>query len=385
MAALVFKIVADPHSDLYFLRVYSGVLRAGSRVLNVGRRKKENLPKLFRVFAKRREQIAEAHCGDIVAAIGLKDTLTGDTITDTHGGILLERIEFPETVISLAIEPQSSADRDKLLAALQMLARSDPTFRFRADLETGQTIISGMGELHLETRCNYLKRELGVPVRVGKPRVAYRETIATVGEGEGQLIRQPSQGKGQFAIVRLRVEPFVPSAGQENVQFLSALPDKIIRPEYVAAIEHGVRSSASTGVLGGYPMINVRITLFGAQEHTTDSSDAAFEGAAGIAFRRACEHASPALLEPIMKVEVVTPEEYFGPINSDLMARRAMIVDTGMRAKNHVIHAEAPLSTMFGYATQVRSLSQGRASYSMEPCRYEKMPPELVRQVLGAI
>ncbi len=382
LAALVFKVVAEAHSDLHFIRVYSGVLKAGSRITNPGRRKKENLPQLFRIFAKRREKLDAAYCGDIVAAVGLKETQTGDTICDARGPILLERIEFPETVISMAIEPRSSADRDKLTQALQMTARSDPTFRFHVEPETGQTLISGMGELHLEVICHRLERDFGVDVRVGKPRVAYRETITKAAEAEGRLVRQTG-GKGQFAVLRMRVEPFQPAPGQEHFRFESAMPDGMIRSHFIPAIEQGARDASLSGVLGGYPLINIKATLLSGEEHPTDSTEVAFEAAAGMAVQRAVEEASPVLLEPIMRVEVVTPEEYFGAINGDLMTRRANIVGTTMRARNHVITAEVPLSTMFGYATMVRSLSQGRATHSMEPCRYEAMPAELAQQVLG--
>lgn len=382
LSALVFKIVADSHSDLHFVRVYSGVLKAGARVLNPGRRKKENVPRLFRVFAKRRDQIDAAYCGDIVAAIGLKDTLTGDTICETQHPVLLERIEFPETVISMSIEPQSSADRDKLAQALAVLSRSDPTFNYRIDVETGQTLISGMGELHLEIIQHRLERDMNVPVRVGKPRVAYRETITRAAEAEGRLARQLG-GKPQFAMVRLKVEPFTPLPGQEHFQFWNRVAAGKVRDHFLPAIEQGAHDAARTGVLGSYPLINVRVTLVDAEEHSTDSSEVAFEAAAGQALIKAIEAAGPVLLEPIMKIEVVTPDEYFGAVNGDLMSRRAVITETTMRARNRVIHAEAPLATMFGYSTSVRSLSQGRASYSMEPCRYEAMPPELARQVLG--
>jgi len=385
LAALVFKIVADPHGDLHFLRIYSGTLKAGSRVLNVGRKKKENVPQLFHVFAKRREKIDKAHAGDIVAAIGLKESQTGDTLCETRGGgILLERIEFPETVISMAIEPQSTADRDKLVEVLRMLARSDPTFEFRISEETGQMLISGMGELHLEVQCHRLQRDFGLPVRVGKPRVAYREAVTSAAEAEGRFVRQTG-GRGQFAVVRLRVEPFEPAAGEEHFRFENRLPGGKIRPEFVPAIEQGVRAAARSGNLGGYPLINVKATLLDAEEHPEDSSELAFETAGGLAFQKAAEHAGPVLLEPIMKVEVVTPEQYYGAINGDLMARRAVITGTSVRGNNRVIMAEAPLEAMFGYATQLRSLSQGRASYSMEPCRYERMPDDLARKVLGLL
>ncbi len=382
LSALVFKVVADSHSDLQFIRVYSGVLKAGSRVLNVGRNKKENVPRLFRIFAKRRDQVDAAYCGDIVAAIGLKDTLTGDTLTETHSPVLLERIDFPETVISMAIEPESSADKDKLAAALQMLGRSDPTFNYRIDTETGQTLISGMGELHLETRCNYLKREMGVPVRVGKPRVAYRETITVPAEAEGRVHRQIG-AKSQFAVVKVRVEPHTPLPGQEHLIYSNRLPEGRVKSNFLSAIEAGARGAAQTGALGGYPLINLRVLIIDAQENADESTEVAFESAASMAVQKAVEAAGPVLLEPIMKVEVVTPDDYFGAINGDLMSRRAVITETSMRGKNQVIHAEAPLASMFGYSTNCRSLSQGRASYSMEFGRYEAMPGDLAKKVLG--
>jgi elongation factor G len=384
LAALVFKIVADPHGDLYFVRVYSGRLKAGSRVTNVGRRKKENVPRLFRVFAKRRDQIDEAGAGDIVAAIGLKETLTGDTLCGASDPILLERIEFPETVLSMSIEPQSSADRDKLLGALQMLARSDPTFSFRENLETGQLLISGMGELHLEIMKHRLERDLNVPTKVGRPRVSYRETISRASQAEGKIQRQMG-GKTQFAAVTTSVEPFTPAPGEPHFRFLNCLPEGRIRPVYMPAIESGARSAAHSGALGGFPLINVQVKLLDAQEHAEESSEAAFEAAAALAVHKAVEQAGPILLEPIMKIEVVTPEDYFGAINGDLMSRRALITETTMRGRNHVVHAEVPLSSMFGYATHMRSLSQGRASFSMEPARYETMPEELARKVLGIL
>jgi elongation factor G len=384
LAALVFKVVADAHADLHFIRVYSGTLKAGSRVLNVGRRKKENLPQIFRVFAKRREKIDKAYCGDIVAAVGLKSVQTGDTLCENRAPVLLERIEFPETVISMAIEPQSTKDRDKLTGALNMLSRSDPTFEYRVNEETGQTLISGMGELHLEVMCHRLERDMRVPVRIGRPRVAYRETITHAGEAEGRLIRQTGGG-GLYAVVKLRVEPFRPEPGGEHFRFVNACRAGAIRPDFFPAIEDAVRSAGRSGNLGGYPLLNVQATLIDGDERADESTEGAFEGAAAIAFQRAVEAAGPALLEPIMKVEVVTPEDYFGAINSDLMTRRAMITATAMRGHNHVITAEVPLSTMFGYATQVRSLSQGRASYAMEPCKYVQMPDNLARAVLGVM
>ena len=382
LTALVFKVVAEPHGDVHFLRIYSGTLKAGMRVTNVGRQKKENVPQLFRVFAKRREKIEKAWCGDIVAAVGLKESLTGDTLCEHRGQVLLERIEFPETVISMAIEPRSTADRDKLLSALSMLARSDPTFEVRTDVETGQTLIHGMGELHLEIMCHRLERDYGVPVRVGRPRVAYRESITRMAEAEGRFVRQTGT-RSQFAVVRLRVAPFAPQPGQPHFLFENHLSRGAIAPQFLPAIEQGVRGAAQSGVLAGYPLINVKVMVEGAEEHPADSTELAFESAAAMAVRQALEQAGPVLLEPIMRVEIVTPEEYFGAINGDLMTRRATITDTTMRGKNRVITAEVPLATMFGYATQIRSLSQGRATHAMEPCRYQEMPAERARQVLG--
>jgi elongation factor G len=382
LAALVFKVVAEAHSDLHFIRVYSGVLKAGTRVLNTTRNKKENLPQLFRVFAKRREKVDKVFCGDIVAGVGLKLSQTGDTLCETRGGVLLERIEFPETVISMSIEPQSSADRDKLENAIDMLVRSDPTFECRVEPETGQTLISGMGELHLEIMKHRLERDFRIPVKLGKPRVAYREAITQVAEAEGALVRQAG-GVSQFAKVAVRVEPFTPQPGEEHFRFINRLESKVISADYLPAIEEGVRDASRSGSLGGYPLINVQVTLIGGEEHQEDSSEVAFETAAAIAVQKAVEQAGPVLLEPIMKLEVVTPEEYFGAINGDLNARRAVITGTLLRGTNHVITAEAPLSSLFGYATQVRSLSQGRATYAMEPARYEAMPDNLAQKVLG--
>ena len=383
LAALVFKVVTDTHGDLFFVRVYSGVLKAGSRLLNVGRNKKENLPRLYRMFAKKREQIDRAYAGDIVVAIGLKDTVTGDTLCETRGSVLLEKIEFPETVISMAVEPKAASDRDKLLNALYVLSRSDPTFDFKTDIETGQMIISGMGELHLEVMCHKLERELNVPVKIGKPRVAYREAISHAIETEGRFIRQTG-GRGQYAVVKLRVEPFVPEPSQEHFWFVNATTGGAVRKAFISAVEEGAREATENGPLGSYPLINVKVTLLDGREHPVDSSEIAFESAAALAVHKALEDADPVLLEPIMKVEIVTPEEYFGAINGDLMSRRAVITSTSIRGGNHVINCEVPLSTMFGYATHMRSLSQGRAGYAMEPCRYAVMPLALAEKVLGA-
>ncbi len=382
LAVLVFKIVADSHGDLFFLRIYSGTLKAGSRLTNVSRNRKENLPRIYRIFAKRREQIEQAYAGDIVAVIGLKDSITGDTLGDAHKPVLLERIEFAETVISQAIEPKNSADRDKLAAALQMLTRSDPTFAFREVAETGQILISGMGELHLEVNCHRLERDMNVPVKVGKPRVAYRETITTATQHEGRFQRQTGN-REQFAVVRLRVEPFEPELGAATFQFRNAMTDDSISPQYLAAIEQGARDAAQSGPLGSYPLINVRVTLLGGEQNDETSSEIAFETATAIGVTQALEKAGPVLLEPIMRAEIVTPGDFFGAINSDLMGRRAVIHGTAMRGSNQVIDCEVPLAAMFGYATHMRSLSQGRASYSMEPSGYQQVPANLTRDIIG--
>ncbi|GAF92900.1 unnamed protein product [marine sediment metagenome] len=264
-----------------------------------------------------------------------------------------------------------------------MLSRSDPTFDFKTDAETGQMIISGMGELHLEVMCHKLEREQNVAVRIGKPRVAYREAISHAVEAEGRFIRQTG-GRGQYAVVKLRVEPFTPEPGQEHFCFVNATTGGAIRKAFIPAVGEGAREATESGPLGSYPLINVKVTLLEGREHPVDSSEIAFESAAALAVHKALEDADPVLLEPIMKAEIVTPEKYFGAINGDLMSRRAVITSTGVRGGNRVINCEVPLSTMFGYATQMRSLSQGRASYAMEPLRYEAMPPDLAKKILGA-
>ena len=382
LSALVFKVVADAHTDMHFTRVYSGVLKAGSRLLNPGRNKKENVPRLYQMFAKRREQVEKAYCGDIVVVTGLKETMTGDTLCEPKAPVLLEHIEFPETVISMALEPKVSSDRDKLINALSMLSRSDPTFDFKTDAETGQLVVSGMGELHLEVMCHRLKRDMNVAVRVGKPRVAYREAITHAAEAEGRFVRQAG-GRGQFAVVKVRVEPFEPETGQPHFEFVNAIGGEKIRNTFLPAISQGAHNSAESGPLGSYPLINVRVTLIDAEEHPEESSEVAFETAASMAVQKALTDAGPVLLEPIMRAEVVTPEDYFGAINGDLMTRRAIITSTAMRGGNHVITCEVPLSAMFGYATHMRSLSQGRAGFAMEPSRYEAMPSDLAEKVLG--
>jgi elongation factor G len=381
LAALVFKIVADKPMDLYYLRVYSGSMRSGTRLLNTNRNTKENVARLFRMFAKRREQIDRVGPGDIIAAVGLRESLTGDTLCDPKHPIVLERIEFPQTVISVAIEPKSSADREALSEAMRRLSRQDPTFKHRVDETTGQTLISGMGELHLEVLVRKLETDFRVGVNMGRPRVAYRETITTPAEATGRFVRQTG-GRGQFAVVTLRIEPYQPQHGEDSIVFEDQTRGGAIRREYVPAVEAGVQDAALQGVLAGYEMMNVRTVLLDGREHPVDSSELAFENAGRIAFEQACQQAGPVLLEPIMKVVIVTPDDYFGVLVGDLNARRGIITDTEPRGGSRVIFSEAPLAEMFGYATTLRSLTQGRAAWSMEPLDYRAVPGELQKRLL---
>ncbi len=381
LVAYVFKTVAEKPMDVHFVRVYSGTLKAGSRVLNPARKCKENISRMLRVFAKKREQLAVAEAGDIVAVAGLKASLTGDTLCDTKHPVILERIEFPETVISMSIEPQSSADREKMLEALAMLARENPTFSYQSNEETGQTLISGMGELHLEVLVNRLRRDLGVRVRVGSPRVSFRDTVSGTGEYEEEFRRQTG-GRMLYAKVKLRVEPFEPATGEEHVRFESRVPPGAVRKEYIGAVAEAVRDAAGTG-LRGYAMMNLKVTLLEAREHDADSTDLAFEAAARIAFDKAAEEARPALMEPIMKVQIVGPEAYFGTVSADLSRRRGVVTDSRVRAGRRALDAEVPLKEMFGYATDLRSLTQGRGSWTMEPSHYALVPAPIANTILA--
>ncbi len=381
MAAMVFKIVADKPLDLYYVRVYSGVLKSGMRVLNANTGEKENISRMFRMFAKRREQIDAAPAGEIVACVGMRDALTGHTLCEAREPIVLERIEFPTPVISVSVEPKNTKDRDLLGETLAKLERQDPTFRHHFDPETGQTIISGMGELHLEVLAYKLAHDFGVPVNVGRPLVAYREAITHAAEAEGRFIRQTG-GRGQYAVVKLRVEPLPFEKGKEQFDFVDATRGGVIRAEFAAAVERGVRDALPMGVLAGYEILNVRATLIDGQEHEVDSSEMAFENAGRIAFEEAVKAAGPVMLEPVMKLQVTMPEEHFGVVSGDLSARRGIIEDTESRGPYRVIHALAPLAEMFQYATKLRTLTQGRASYSMEPNSYEPMPQGLQTELL---
>jgi elongation factor G len=382
-AGLVFKITNDAHGDLSFVRVYSGTLKSGTRAYNPGKDRKENCSRLYHIRADDREQITEAQTGDIVGIVGLKDSVTGDTLCDAAHPILLEKIEFPETVISMSIEPVSSADKGKLSDTLNALAREDPTFTFKVNEETGQTLISGMGELHLEILKNRMTRDFKLKVHVGRPRVSYRETIKkAVKRVEGTCIRQTG-GTGLYAKISIDLEPETQPKGAPVVHFVNKLKGGVIPSEFIPAIEAGLREEAKSGGRTGYPLVDLKVTLVDGAYHDVDSNDLAYRFAASDALRKAVEEAGPVLLEPIMRLEVVTPEDYLGNITADLSSRRALIDRTSTRGKLIVIDARAPLEKMFGYSTQVRSLSQGRASYTMEPLEYAAAPESMLEALTG--
>ena len=377
-SSLVFKITNDAHGDLSFVRIYSGSLKAGTRVYNPGKDKKENSSRLYHIRADDREQINVAGTGDIVGIVGLKDSVTGDTLCDAAHPILLERIDFPETVISMSIEPVSSADKGKLADTLNALAREDPTFTFKVNEETGQTLISGMGELHLEILKNRMTRDYNLKVHVGRPRVSYRETIKkAVRRVEGICIRQTG-GSGLYAKVTIDLEPEAQPKGAPVLHFVNKLKGGVIPAEFIPAIEAGLREEAKSGGRTGYPLVDLKVTLTDGAYHDVDSSDLAYRFAASDALRKAVEEAGPVLLEPIMRIEVVTPEDYLGNVTGDLSSRAPLIDRTSTRGKLIVIDARAPLEKMFGYSTAVRSLSQGRASYTMEPLEYAPAPESML-------
>jgi len=378
-AALAFKIMADPYvGKLTFFRVYSGILKSGSYVLNSTKGKKERIGRLLRMHANHREEIDEVCSGDIAAAVGLKDTHTGDTICDEKNPIILESMEFPEPVISVAIEPKTKQDQEKMSIALQRLAEEDPTFRMHTDPETGQTIISGMGELHLEIIVDRLMREFKVEANVGKPQVAYKETVRGTAKVEGKYIRQTG-GRGQYGHVWLEIEPLEAGKGYE---FVNKIVGGVIPKEYIPAVDAGVKEALESGVMAGYPVIDVRVTLFDGSYHEVDSSEMAFKIAGSMAAKQAVLKANPVLLEPIMKVEVVVPEEYMGEVIGDLNSRRGRI--EGMEARNNmqVVRGFVPLAEMFGYATDLRSKTQGRGTYTMQFSHYEEVPRNLAEQII---
>jgi elongation factor G len=377
-SGLAFKIVADPYvGRLAYCRIYSGMLKSGSYVLNSTKDNRERVGRLLRMHANHREDITEAAAGDIVAIVGLKNTFTGDTLSDVDKPIILESISFPEPVISVAVEPKTRADTDKMSEALVRLSEEDPTFRLRNDQETGQTIISGMGELHLEIIVDRMLREFKVQANVGKPQVAYKETITRPAKAEGRFVRQTG-GRGQFGDVWLELEPMEPGTGFE---FVNKIVGGVIPREYIPAVETGVREASDSGVLAGYPVIDFRATLYDGSYHEVDSSEMAFKIAGSMGFKAAAEKAGPTLLEPIMRVEVTTPENFVGDVIGDLNARRGRVESMEPRGNVHVVRAFVPLAEMFGYATTVRSMTQGRASYSMEPSHYEPVPSSIADEI----
>ena len=376
--ALVFKIMTDPYvGSLSFLRVYSGHLDSGSIVYNSSSGKNERIGRLLKMHANKREEIKEVWAGDIAAAVGLKNIKTGDTICDIKAPIRPESIDFPAPVISVAIEPKTQGDLDKMGAALNKLSAEDPTFRVRVDDETGQTIISGMGELHLEVIVDRLMREFGVDANVGKPQVAYRETITQSTDAEGRFVRQTG-GHGQYGHVKLKLEPLEAGKGFE---FVNQITGGVIPKEYIPAVEKGVKEAMETGVVAGYEMVDIKVVLYDGSYHEVDSSEMAFKIAASIGFKEAARKAKPVLLEPIMKVEVVTPEEYMGDVIGNLNSRRGRITNMDHRAHTQVITAMVPLGEMFGYATDLRSITQGRATYTMHFSHYEQVPMQLADEI----
>ena len=377
-AALAFKIATDPFvGTLTFFRVYSGVLRTGDQIYNSVRQKKERVGRIVQMHSNSREEVKEVFAGDIAAAIGIKDVVTGDTFCDTSNIIVLERMEFPEPVISVAVEPRTVSDQDKMAIALAKLAKEDPSFKVETDEESGQTIISGMGELHLDILVDRMKREFQVDANIGKPQVAYRETIRNTVNTEGKFIRQ-SGGKGQYGHVCLRIEPQESGSGFE---FINEIVGGTVPKDYIPAVEKGLIEQMQNGVLAGYPMVDIKVTLTDGSYHEVDSNEMAFKVAASMGMRKGAVDAQPILLEPIMKVEVVTPEEYMGDVMGDLNRRRGIVHGMEDNPSGKVINAEVPLSEMFGYATSVRSASQGRASYSMEFLQYAEAPASVVDSV----
>jgi elongation factor G len=380
-AALGFKIATDPFvGNLTFFRVYSGVLKTGDTVFNPIKGKKERVGRIVQMHANHREEIKEVYAGDIAAAIGLKDVTTGDTLCDPNAVIILEKMEFPAPVISVAVEPKTKADQEKLGVALGKLAREDPSFHVHTDEESGQTIISGMGELHLEIIIDRMQREFGVDANVGNPQVAYREAIRKTVEHEAKFARQ-SGGRGQYGHVYLRLQPQPPGKGYE---FVNEIVGGAVPKEFIPAVDRGVQEQMRSGVLAGYPIEDVRVALYDGSYHDVDSSEMAFKIAGSMCFRQAALEANPVILEPVMKVEVVTPEEYMGDVMGDLNRRRGIVHGMEETVSGKVIKAEVPLSEMFGYATALRSATQGRATYSMEFDKYVEAPKVVSDAVISS-
>jgi elongation factor G len=379
-AGLAFKIAADPFvGKLAYFRVYSGTLKSGSYVLNATKGKKERIGRILQMHANHREEIAEVHAGDIAAAVGLKETFTGDTLSDPDHAVILESMTFPEPVIEVAIEPKTKADQDKMAIALQRLAEEDPTFRVSTDEESGQTRIAGMGELHLDVLVDRMTREFKVAANIGKPQVSYRETVRRAAEGNGRFVRQTG-GKGQYGHVVLTLEPNEKGAGYE---FVDKIVGGVIPREYMRAVDNGIRDALDTGIYAGYPMVDVKVTVHDGSYHEVDSSEMAFKIAASMAVKAAVEKASPAVLEPMMRVEVTMPEEYMGDVIGDLNSRRGHIEGMDSRGSTQVVRSFVPLAEMFGYATDLRSMTQGRASYSMELSHYAEVPASIAAELVA--
>jgi len=377
-SALAFKIATDPYvGTLTYFRVYSGVLKSGDTVYNPVKSKKERIGRILQMHSNSREEIKEVRAGDIAAAVGLKNATTGDTLCDLNNIITLERMEFPEPVISVAVEPKTKSDQEKMGIALSKLAQEDPSFRVTSDEESGQTIISGMGELHLEIIVDRMKREFNVEANVGNPQVAYRETIRNAVEQEGKFIRQ-SGGRGQYGHVWLKIEP---KERGEGYEFVNAIVGGVVPREYIPAVDKGVQEQMENGVLAGYPVVDVKVTLYDGSYHDVDSSEMAFKLAGSRGFREGALKAGAVLLEPIMKVEVTTPEDYMGDVMGDLNRRRGILQGMDDTPAGKVVRAEVPLSEMFGYATDLRSMSQGRATYSMEFCKYNETPNNIAQEL----
>jgi len=379
LSALAFKIAADPFvGTLTYFRVYSGVLKRGSYVLNATKNSQERIGRIVRMHANHREEAEEVYAGDLGAIVGLKDTTTGDSLVEPEQPIILERIIFPEPVISIRIEPKTKADQEKMGIALKRLAEEDPTFRVSGDPETGETIIAGMGELHLEIIVDRMKREFNVLGNVGRPQVAYKETVKAIAEAEGKYIRQ-SGGRGQYGHVWLKVEPLERGKGFE---FVNAIRGGIIPHEFIPAIEKGVREAMDKGVIAGYPVVDTQVTLFNGSFHEVDSSEIAFKIAGAIALQEAVRNSKPIILEPVMKVQVVTPPDFLGDVTGDLSSRRAKITAMGERGTIRIIDAMSPLAEMFGYVTNLRSMTQGRASFNMEFSHYDEVPRSVAQLII---
>jgi elongation factor G len=383
LVALAFKITSDMHGDLHFLRIYQGTLKSGSRVLNVNRDRRENITRIFEMHAGERKILDSASAGDIVAVVGLKTTLTGDTICAPKNPVCLPSITFPEAVIRMSIEPRTAAEKSKLSEALSDLRREDPTFECKVDVETGQTIISGMGELHLEILQHKLVREKGVDVRISKPRVAYKEAITKLSQAEGKFIRQTG-GHGQYGHVVLTVEPLLTEDGHwsRDIEFESKVSGQMVPKEYIPAVGRAVKDALSSGVLASYPVVGVKVTLIDGSFHSVDSSELAFEQAAAIAVEKAIKEAGAVLLEPIMQLQVVVPEASFGAVQGNLLGKRGLITNCRVHGNMRVIDAKVPLAEMFGYSSEIRSATGGRGTFTMEPLSYEKVPEQIAERVI---